>query len=105
LPDDDASPGEEREGELDYSGERPLDRLEPPAARPYDPEPQREKVRAHVTYGLIAAVCLYALVALIALIAGWTVVDELEAVVLFFTPLITLTGTALGFYFGGKQSR
>lgn len=93
---------------LDFTAQDPPppDKLAgPPPDKPFDPEPAREKVRAGVTYLLTMFVCLYSAAALVSLALDWISVDDIDGVVLFFTPLITLTGTALGFYFGGKPGR
>jgi hypothetical protein len=79
--------------------------LERPIERPYDPEPEREKVRARIALGLTALVSLLALMAFTLRAQGALTIEDLERLQLFFTPLITLSGTALGFYFGGRAGR
>lgn len=110
MPEENAEEGSGGSGEvpaertLDLSGEEPeSDRLGRPKDRPYDPEPEREKVRARIAYGLTAFVAIYAAGAFIALATGWAEIEDLERLQVYFTPVITLAATALGFYFGGKQ--
>jgi hypothetical protein len=93
---------------LDFTQQDPLppDSLVPaPPDKPFDPEPSREKVRAHVTYGLTGTVCGLAVAAFVLIAGGWIAGTELDHAQFFFTPVITLAGTALGFYFGGKTGR
>jgi hypothetical protein len=70
----------------------------------YDPSPLREKTRSRL------ALLLFALVAVVALsLIGLTAADALaegttkDLVAGILSPLIVLTGTALGFYFGGHH--
>ena len=49
---------------------------------------------------LLAAVMLGSLVSFI---AGWLEIDELKELGIVITPVLTLTGTAVGFYFGANK--
>lgn len=92
--------------ELDLTDEPPVAAEgADPIEREYDPEPEREQVRARIAQGLTLAVILIALGTFAFLAADILSADDMEPLQLFFTPLITLTGTALGFYFGGQQGR
>jgi len=71
----------------------------------HDPEPQREKIRGVLAVGLFALVAALALFAFVATAFDWLTSDELQALQPIFAALITLAGTALGFYFGGRQGR
>lgn len=72
---------------------------------PYDPEPNRDKVRGYLALSLVVL-----LVAVI--IAGWVTlwtgvvkepeIKDLLGVIL--PPVVALVGSALGFYFGGKPT-
>jgi hypothetical protein len=70
----------------------------------YDPTPRREKTRSELAIGLLALLAVVAL-SLIGLTA-WhrlapdTTKDLVEGIL---SPLIAVTGTALGFYFGGHH--
>jgi len=70
----------------------------------YDPTPRREKTRSQLALGLLILLAAVAL-SLIALTA-WhrlapdTTKDLVEGIL---APLIAVTGTALGFYFGGHH--
>ena len=72
--------------------------------RPYDPEPRRDTVRAALALSLVAilaaTVGLSYLLMFLKLAAVTDVKELLGAV---FPPLVALTGSALGFYFGGKS--
>jgi hypothetical protein len=96
----------EGEAVLDLTGDPPV----PPGSalpleRDYDPEPEREKVRGRIAQGLTLAVAVIAIMAFALVAWGSPTADQLERLQVFFTPVITLCGTALGFYFGGKQSK
>jgi hypothetical protein len=70
----------------------------------YDPSPRREKTRSELALGLLILLGLVAL-SLIGLtawhrLAPETTKDLTEGIL---SPLIAVTGTALGFYFGGHH--
>lgn len=70
----------------------------------YDPLPRREKTRSWLAIGLVALLATVAL-SLIGLTAA-EFLDESttkDLVAGILSPLIALTGTALGFYFGGQH--
>ena len=92
--------------ELDFTDDPPVSPgADTPIERDYDPEPDREKVRGRIAQGLTLAVALIAVLAVILLSTGVLDKDEVDSLQAFFTPLITLSATALGFYFGGKSAR
>lgn len=94
------------ETELDLTTEPPVTGGQAtPRERDYDPEPEREKVRARIAQGLTAAVLTISILAFVLVAKGALERDEVESLQIFFTPLITLAGTALGFYFGGTQRK
>jgi hypothetical protein len=73
---------------------------------PYDPAPVREKTRRQLAL-LLAWLLAAVAVSLIACVAFNKLTDreakDLAAAVL--SPIVAVTGTALGFYFGGHASR
>lgn len=75
-----------------------------PRSTPYDPEPDREKVR-----GMIALVLVFLLVAIVAVsfLTLWIrdpSFDNLKGLLeLIFAPIIAVVGSATGFYFGSRQ--
>lgn len=70
----------------------------------YDPTPRREKTRSQLALGLFLLLALVAL-SLIGLTAWHRLgIDETKDLVEgILSPLIAVTGTALGFYFGGHH--
>jgi hypothetical protein len=90
--------------ELDFTGEPPVrGGVTPPEERDFDPEPHREEIRGRIAQGLCLVVSSLAVLAFVLLATGSLDASGLERLQVFYTPLITLTGTALGFYFGGKH--
>jgi len=73
--------------------------------KPYDPEPNRDKVRGYLAGGLVIL-----LVAVI--VAAWltfiytneTEADIKDLLGVILPPVVALVGSALGFYFGGKPT-
>lgn len=70
----------------------------------YNPLPRREQTRSWLAFSLVGLVAVISL-ALIGLTAGGVLdIDEAKDLVAgILSPLIALTGAALGFYFGGHQ--
>jgi len=73
---------------------------------PYDPNPLREKTRSRLALGLLILLGIIAL-SLIGLTAASrlqpdTTKDLVEGIL---SPLVAVTGTALGFYFGGHHGK
>jgi hypothetical protein len=74
------------------------------SAVPFDPEPQRERIRgriAQILLGMLGAVIL------LAFISVWAKFDaEILRTVLtiIFGPLVTLVSAATGFYYGSRAS-
>ncbi len=70
----------------------------------YNPSRDREKVRGGLALGLLVALVLLIASFIGAVIAGWRTWDELEGLAtLTFGPLVSLTATMLGFYFGQRE--
>jgi hypothetical protein len=78
--------------------------LGPPAfeTKPYDPRPLREKTRSKIALKLVWLLVLVA-ASLIGLTAGGLLtIDEAKDLAgAVLSPIIAVTGTALGFYYGG----
>ncbi len=84
---------------LDLTGDLPI-REE----RPYDPEPGWDKVRAALALSLVAILAAtVGLSYLLMFLKLALVADVKELLGAVFPPLVALTGSALGFYFGGKS--
>jgi hypothetical protein len=76
-----------------------------PVERPYDPSPARERVRGVIALGLTTAVVVLALLIVTLMAVNKLESDDVQTLQLFFTPIVALSGTALGFYFGGRDSK
>lgn len=78
------------------------DTPEQPVTVAYDPSPQREKVRTGLAIGLaIVTVLIGATLLVTALLK--LVADINPLLTGIFTPFFGLTGTIIGFYFGGND--
>ena len=69
----------------------------------YDPEPRRDVVRAGISFGLVAAFLIIICFAMYSTHADF---DKTEKMVDKLLPALTgLIGSALGFYFGMRNSQ
>ncbi len=73
-----------------------------PTTTPYDPSPEREKVRTRLSYAIFALTGATGITIVIGTLAGADAVDTVLNGV--FTPLIGLSGAVMGFYFGGRDT-
>lgn len=74
-----------------------------PTLQPFDPEPERERVRSRLAHILIGYVVFISTVLMFAvLFKVSTVNDAKELASLFITPALALTGAAIAFYYAGK---
>jgi hypothetical protein len=73
-----------------------------PVVTPYDPMPAREEARRRIAYSLMGLLYLTFLGTSV-LIVGFKLAQE--TIREMFTALVGLTGTMLGFYFGGQASQ
>lgn len=80
------------------------DGLVTPATRD-KPPPDPETIRRFLAYSLVGLLALMVLGTLFSYIAGWLDVAELKELSILITPVLTLTGTAVGFYFGASDLR
>jgi hypothetical protein len=70
----------------------------------YDPAPLREKTRRQLAIGL--AGLLFLVSVLLILLLGFNFLSDSETKDLaaaVLSPIVAVTGTALGFYFGGQR--
>ncbi len=75
-----------------------------PRLEPYDPAEDRETARRRLAYGLLFLLSVIAISLLGAAYADWITNDEAKNLAqAILAPVVVLTGTALGFYFGGKN--
>lgn len=113
MPDEQQEPLEQPEPEeeggeevLDFtkSDEPPPDSLAPRLRdKPFDPEPQREKIRGYLALILVGLVVVLSVLTYTFLAKGWISGDDVQTLSPVFTALVTLAGTAVGFYFGGGK--
>lgn len=77
-----------------------------PTLEPFNLTKAQEKVRGRIAQWLVA---LLAAVVLFAFMTLWLfdnrVADLEKLLTIIFAPVITLVGTATGYYFGGKNSQ
>jgi len=95
-------------GVLDLSEEEPAPPPGPPPSPAvgavWNPEPARERIRGAVAVGLIVLLGVIAIASFALLATDTLSLDEVEGLLTaLFSPLLALTGTALGFYFGGQR--
>ncbi len=70
----------------------------------YNPSRDREKMRGGLATGLLSALIILIGSLVVVIASGRRTWDELEGVAtLTFGPLVSLTATMLGFYFGQKD--
>jgi hypothetical protein len=82
--------------------------IEGPFPRPkegaYDPEPGRDRVRGILAICMVALLSGCMLLSYLWIAAGWMKpTDAKDVLGSVFPPVVALTGTVLGFYFGGKN--
>jgi hypothetical protein len=71
--------------------------------RPYDPEPARDTVRGQLALATVALLALIITLGFVLIgLRLATPADAKDFVTAVLTPVVALTGTVLGFYFGGK---
>lgn len=76
------------------------------AAEPYDPGPDRERARSWLAKALVCLLFVVALGLLIGVAGGKLTSQQAKDLSLaVLSPLVALTGAALGFYFGGDERR
>jgi hypothetical protein len=79
---------------------------QPNESPPYNPDEDREKVRKWIAVGLFFLLATIVIFALAAMGLKFVPKDDIKDVLtIFFSPIITLLGTVLGFYYGEKSSR
>lgn len=82
----------------------PQDGLAVPQTRDKQP-PHPENIRRDLAYVLVGILGVMVLSTLGSFIAGWLDVAELKELSILIAPVLTLTGTAIGFYFGASDPR
>lgn len=78
-------------------------------ASPYSPElgvieKHREGTRRWLAYGLVMLLAAVALISLAAVVFKWQTTDEVKSIAdVIYPPIVALTGSALGFFFGVER--
>ncbi|BCX18198.1 MAG: hypothetical protein KatS3mg117_1880 [Geminicoccaceae bacterium] len=84
----------------------PLERDERPKIVPFDPEPQREKLRGWIAVGLVV---LFALAIAASFLSFWWLPDKTDDLKdflpLVLTPLTSVVSAVVGFYYGAQTRR
>lgn len=62
-----------------------------------------DETRRYISYGLLCLLGTLTVLTLVSFIVGWLTTDELKESGILITPVFTLAGTALGFYFGANK--
>jgi hypothetical protein len=76
-----------------------------PTTEKYDPGKHRELTRARLAAGLVGLLGVLALLLVVLTCVGcFTVEEAKDLATIVFSPIVVLTGTALGFYFGVQQN-
>jgi hypothetical protein len=76
----------------------------PPSTDPYDPAEKREITRAQLASGLAVLLGVVGLLLIVLTAWGKLKLDETKDLAdAIYSPIVVLTGTALGFYFGVHQ--
>jgi hypothetical protein len=77
----------------------------PTQERPYDPEPNRDKVRGYLAIALVVLLVGVLVAAWASLWSGLVTEPEVKDLLsVMLPPVVALVGSALGFYFGGKPT-
>jgi len=70
----------------------------------YDPGPDREKARFWLAKALVCLLITVSLGLIVCAAAGWLTTSQAkDMAIAVLSPLVALTGAALGFYFGGDD--
>lgn len=77
----------------------------PPTLEPFNLTKEQERVRGRIAEGLLMMLGILLLFAFVTLwVYGGTFADLEKLMTIIFAPLITLVGTATGYYFGNKSA-
>lgn len=109
MVDDPGQPGggnNEEEGGEQRVARRTVPTRRAYVGRPYDPAPVREATRSWLAKALVWLLIGVAAALIVAPSADLLTVEESKTLALaVLSPLVAVTGTALGFYFGGQKDR
>lgn len=77
-----------------------------PYDKPYDPEPHREGIRGYLAMVLMGVLILLLVATFIGLALEWYTAAEMDTILtIVFSPVVTLIGTVLGFYYAGGKGK
>ena len=75
------------------------------ATETYDPAPDRESTRSWLARALVLLLSIVSLGLIVGVASSWLSTEQAKDLALaVLSPLVALTGAALGFYFGGEQN-
>lgn len=74
-----------------------------PTGVPFDPEPQRERIRGWIALGLLVMLALVLLLTFISMWAGMNAEVLQTVLTIIFGPLVALVSAATGFYYGSRS--
>lgn len=103
---DDDLDDEDDEGLYDFLDElATVDAEQPTVVAGRSLEDRQEDTRKWIAIALVATFAATSLSALLAVIAGWAQVNDIKSLLeVLLPPLVALTGSVLGFYFGTRDS-
>ena len=90
---------------VDLSAEMPPAVGQPtiPTGPPFDPEPQRERIRGWSALALLGMLALVLLLVFISMWVGMNAEVLRTVLTIIFGPLVTLVSAATGFYYGSRS--
>src|ERR1051325_2201846 len=85
---------------------QPQSGLPAPPSQPFDPEPERERIRGRIAQALVVLLIGVVGLVLLLILVFPDDLEELKTVLeLVLSPVVTLGGTATGCYFGSNTKK
>ena len=89
---------------IDLSAQKPSAVYPQPPTAPYNPEPQRERMRGWIALGLLGMLAGVLLLTFISMWVGMKAEVLQTVLTIIFGPLVALVSAATGFYYGSRSS-